>query len=310
MKAAQITAYGGADNIQIVDVATPTITADQVLIEAHASSLNPFDTMVREGYVKDALPPPPFTLGGDIAGVVTEVGANVQHVAVGDTVYGQAHRIAGNSGAFADFVATSGGQVARVPKNIDLVEAAALPLAGVSALQGLTEHITIQPGTKLFIHGGSGGIGSLAIQIAKAKGAYVATTATGEGVDYAKQLGADEVIDYKAQDFTTVLQDYDAVFDTVGQDDFVKSYQILRDGGVAVSMIAPVDEAAAAAKNITAFTQSTAVNTERLDELAALVESGTVKAQVGKTFNLNNIVEAFKARESQSVHGKIVITIK
>jgi len=310
MKAAQIQEYGGADAVKVTEIDKPTINDDQVLVAVHAASLNPFDTMVREGYLKDMIPLQlPATLGGDIAGEIVEIGENVTGFAVGDKVYGQANVVAGNSGAFAEFAATKPIQVAAIPSNIDMQQAASLALVGVSALQALTEHINLQSGQTIFIHGGSGGIGSIAIQIAKHLGATVATTATGEGIDLVKQLGADQVIDYKAQDFTAELHDVDAVFDTVGKGDFAKCITTVKKGGVAVSMSEQPDEAKAAELGITALNQGTQVTTEMLDKLRVLIESGVVTPRVGQVFSLEQVQEAFTARETGSVKGKIVLSI-
>jgi alcohol dehydrogenase len=311
MKAAQVSEYGGPEVIKINEVDKPTPASDQVLVEVHAASLNPFDTTVREGYMKEMIPLHfPATLGGDIAGVVVELGEGATNVAVGDKIYGQANVVAGNSGAFAEFVATSCGQVAKAPEKLDYKEAAALPLVGVSAWQALTVHLNLQSGQKLFIHGGAGGIGTIAIQIAKHLGAHVATTATGDGIARVTKLGADEAIDYKSQDFAEVLGNYDAVFDTVGGDDFAKSLGILKRGGSAVSMIAPADEAKASELGVTAMMQSTKVTTEALDELRKLVDSGVVTPQIGKVFPLDEAKEAFEARESGTVAGKVVLEIQ
>lgn len=311
MKAAQIKEYGGPENVSIVDIDKPTLGEGQVLVEVHAASLNPFDTMIRSGAYKEMIPLDlPKTLGGDIAGVVVEVGAGVSDFTVGDQVYGQANAVAGNSGAFAEYAATKSSQVAVAPGNISLKEAASLPLVGVSALQALVEHMDVQSGQNVFIHGGAGGIGTVAIQIAKHLGAYVATTATGNGIDYAKQLGADEVIDYKEQDFTEILKDFDAAFDTVGGDDFTKSFHIVRPGGVAVSMIAEADQDQAAARGITAHTQSTQVTKEHLDALREFVEQGVVTAHIATSFKLEEIQQAFKERENGHITGKVILEIK
>src|SRR5690606_10107573 len=202
MKAAQINNYGDPSVVQIAEVDQPQLTEAQVLVEVHASSLNPFDTTVREGHMKDAIPLQfPATLGGDIAGVVVKAGTGVERLKPGDKVYGQANVVAGNSGAFAELAATKASQLAKMPSNLSFEQAAAMPLVGVSALQALSEHINLKAGQNIFIHGGAGGIGTIAIQIAKHIGAYVATTATGEGIDYVKKLGADQVIDFKSEDF-------------------------------------------------------------------------------------------------------------
>lgn len=310
MKAAQIKEYGHADVVEVVEIAKPTVTDGHVLIEVHASSINPFDTMVREGHLQQMIQLP-VTLGGDISGMVVEVGNGVTTLMVGDTVYGQANAVvAGNSGAFAEYAVTKAEQVAKMPSGITLAEAASLPLVGASAVQALTQHIGLIAGQKLFIHGGAGGIGSIAIQIAKHIGAYVATTAADDGIEFVGRLGADKVIDYKQQKFADILSDYDAAFDTVGGEDFLTSLAILKRGGVAVSMTAHIDAAEASERGITVLTQSTHVTSEILNELTKLVESGVVSPQVGKVYPLAQVQQAFEARESGTVHGKIVLEIK
>lgn len=308
MKAAQINEYGHADKVEVVETDTPRAGEGQVQVEVQAASLNPFDTMVREGYVAGMIKSLPITLGGDIAGVVRAVGQGVDDVAVGDIVYGQANVVAGNSGAFAEYAVTKAEQVAKAPANLDITEAASLPLIGVSALQALVDHIKLESGQKIFIHGGGGGIGSVAIQVAKKIGAYVATTATGDDLEYVTGLGADEVIDYKASDFSQSLHDYDAVFDTVGGDDFTKSLDILKKGGIAVSMAADADEAKASERGVTTIHQMTHVTSDKLKELTKLVEEGTVTARINKVYDLADIQAAFEARES-GAKGKIVIRL-
>ncbi len=311
MKAAQISEYGDPSVIVVNEVEKPKAGTGQVLVEVHASSLNPFDTTVRSGALKENIPLNfPATLGGDIAGVVAEVGEGVTNLTVGDKVYGQANVVAGNSGAFAEFAATKAEQLAKMPKKLDFNQAASLPLVGVSAWQALTQHLKLQSGQKIFIHGGAGGIGTVAIQIAKNIGAYVATTATGGGVEYVKKLGADEVIDYKSQNFMEVLSGYDAVFDTVGGDDFNKALDILRRGGTAVTMIATPDEAKAKELEVTVIRQGTKVTAEALDALRELVESDIVTSHVDKVFPLAEVKQAFEARESGMVSGKVVIEIQ
>ena len=309
MKAAQIATYGDSSVIKVVDINRPAVSEGTVLVEVHASSLNPFDTVVREGHVKAMMPPLPVTLGGDIAGIVLEVGAGVTTISPGDNVYGQAAAIAGNSGAFAEYAVTKASQIATMPTNLDFKAAASLPLVGVSAWQALNEHINLQPGQKIFIHGGAGGIGTVAIQIAKSIGAYVITTATGDGLQLVEQLGADELIDYKQQDFTDALHDLDAVFDTVGGDDFSKSLAVLRQGGIAVSMIAQPDTDTATELGVTALMQQTTVTTEKLAALRDLVEGGRVTPQIGRVFALDDIQAAFTSREAGSINGKVVIEI-
>lgn len=311
MRAAQINEYGDSSVIKINEIDKPSAGDGQVLVEVHSSSINPFDTAIRGGYMKEMIPLElPVTLGGDIAGVITEVGSNVSDLSVGDKVYGQANVVAGNSGAFAEFSATKAGQVAKSPNNTSFNESASLPLVGVSALQALTEHIGLQKDQKIFIHGGAGGIGTVAIQIAKNIGAYVATTATGEGINYVKSIGADEVIDYKTQDFTEVLSDYDAVFDAVGGGDFVKTYGVVKSGGSTVTMIDSPDEDKAKELGISTLRQQTHVTTEHLNSLTKLVEDGIVTPHVDAVFSIGEIQKAFELREAGAVRGKVVIEIK
>jgi len=310
MKAARISEYGGPEVISIEEIAEPGIEPHQVLVEVHAASINPFDGKIRSGAMKDYIPLTlPVTLGGDIAGVVKQVGSDVTGFAIGDEVYGQANAVSGSSGGFAEVAAAAAANLSTKPSNVSFEEAASLVLVGASALQAINEHIKLQPGQKLFVHGGAGGIGTVAIQVAKQIGAHVATTATGSGVDLVKALGVDEVIDYKTEDFSTKLAEYDAVFDTVGGDDFAKSLGILKKGGIAVTMAAQVDEATASELGVTAIAQMTATTTEVLDELRALVETGVVAAQIDKTFSLDQIADAFRAKEEGSVNGKVVIAV-
>jgi alcohol dehydrogenase len=310
MKAAQINEYGDVSVVQINEIDRPQLKSDQVMVKVAAASLNPFDTKLREGYMKAGIPLRfPATLGGDFAGTITELGSDVTGFAVGDKVYGQANVVAGNSGSFAEFATTKASEVAKMPQNIDFDQAAALPLVGVSALQALVQHIHLQAGQKLFIHGASGGIGTIAMQIAKHLGAYVAGTATGEGAERIAQLGIDEVIDYKTQDFAERLHGFDAVFDTVGGDDFDKALSIVKPGGVAVSMVAQADELAKK-HGVMAITQSTKVTTAMLDQLRELVESGVVTPQIGKIVPFLGIQQAFEARESGEVSGKVVLTMQ
>ena len=308
MKAARISETGGTDVIEIADIETPVASDGRVLVEVYASSINPIEVKIREGqYPVEHLP---ITLGGDIAGIVVVVGPGVEAVAVGDKVFGQASVLNGGSGAYAEFATAPVGHIAPMPADASFIEAASLPLVGVSALQALTVHIGVTAGQRLFIHGGAGGIGSMAIQIAKYLGAYVAVTATGDGVDFVKGLGADEVIDYKTQDFQALLNDYDAVFDTVGGDDFFKALHVLKRGGIGVSMAGHVDEMTMQNLGVTAISQFTQVTTEMLTQLARLVEEGVVTPQVDTVFPLADVQEAFDSRESGQAKGKVVLAVK
>jgi len=309
MKAAQIAQYGDASAITINQIERPAAGPDDIVVEVRAASLNPFDTMFRQGYLADKVPVTlPVTLGGDIAGVVFEAGQNVQGFKAGDPVFGQATAAAGASGAFAEYARTAAGKVAKAPGNLDFTQAASLVLVGVSALQALTRHIDLKSGEILFIHGGAGGIGSAAIQIARHIGARVIATSSGDNAAYVKELGADEVIDYRSRDFTQAVRGADAVLDLVGGDDFNRSLGVLRRGGIAVSTIGQADEALAGKLGVRALTQFTDVNSDALDALRALIEEGVVTPHVGKVYPIEEVREAFLARESR-LKGKVVLQI-
>jgi NADPH:quinone reductase-like Zn-dependent oxidoreductase len=311
MKAAQISEYGGPEVVQINDVAKPEVKPGQVLVEVHSANINPFDFKLRLGYMKDAIQLQfPFTLGGDVAGIVAEVGDGVEGLTVGDRVYGQAAGVAGSSGAFAEFAATQSGQLAQAPKGLSWEEVASLPLAGVSAWQALGEHLELKPGQQVLIHGGAGGIGSLAVQIAKSLGAHVTATSSASNSGYVKGLGADEVMDYTSQDVSE-LRGFDAAFDTVGGAEFNKLLRTVKRGGKVVSMGGyALDKALAEELGVKAVAQGTRVTTAALNALRDLVESGAVKPQVGRVFELAQTREAFESLEGGSVRGKVVVRVR
>lgn len=311
MKAAQLFKYGGKDSVKVADgVPIPEPVQDEVLIEVHAAAVNPFDWKVREGHMQSIGELKlPATLGGDFAGRVTSVGDDVSGIKAGDEVYGQGGALSGH-GSFAEFAPVKASSIAIKPEGIDFVQAAALPLTGVSAYQALVEHVGVKPGQKVLIHGGAGGIGSYAIPLAKHLGAYVATTAAADDFDYAKELGADEIIDYQKQDFSTLIKDYDVVYDTVDGETYKKSYEVLKPGGVIVSMLEQPDEKLMKQHDVQAINQFTRVTTERLRELTKLVETGVIKPQIDKTFPLSQAAEALEYLKSNHRRGKVVITIK
>lgn len=312
MKAVQINSYGGVEVLETNENAPkPTPAKDQVLVEVRAASINPIDWKIRAGYLKEMVPLPfPATLGGDFAGVITEVGDGITDFKIGDEIYGSAILLNGGSGAFAEYVAANAANTALKPKNIDFKEAAALPLVGSSAIQALEEHIKLQSKQKILIHGGAGGIGHIAIQLAKALGAYVATTVSSEDIEYVKSLGADEVINYKSANFEEILKDYDAVFDNVGGDVAVKSFKVLKKGGVIVSMTGAPDPELAKEYGLTAIGQNTVTNTQHLNRLAELADSGKIKVHVDRVFPLEEAKEAFKHLEEGHPRGKVVLKIK
>ena len=318
MKAAQFSGYGGVEVIEINEVPKPAPAKNQVLIEVHAATINPFDYKLRRGYMKDAMPLElPLTLGGNLSGVVTELGTEVTNFKIGDEVFGQSYAFGGGSGAIAEYAVASEENIALKPKNINHIEAGSLPLVGVSAIQALAQHINLTKEQKILIHGGAGGIGSIAIQLAKHIGAYVATTVRSEDIEFVKSLGADEVIDYKSQDFSKILKDFDAVYDTIGGETTDKSFKVLkkglpagRQGGVLVSMLGTPKEELAKQYGVEVVGQNTETNSKNLATLAELVDQGVIKPQVDKVFPLDQTRQAFEYVETGHPKGKVVINIK
>lgn len=311
MKAAQIKEYGGPEIITINEVAKPTAKEGQVLVEVHAAAINPFDWKLREGYMKERIPLQlPITVGADFSGVITELGPNVTDYKPGDEVYGSATILNGGSGATAEYAAANTANIALKPKNLSHNEAAALVLVGVSAVQVLENHIQLKSGQKILVHGGAGGIGSVAIQYAKYLGGYVATTATEADKDFVTGLGADEVIDYEKEKFEEKLSGYDAVFDTVAGEVYQKSFQVLKTGGVIVSMNEQPNEELAAHYGVRAVLQSSKTDPDSLKHLAELADNAVIKAQVDKAFPLQQASEAYKHAEEGHPKGKVVIEVK
>ena len=311
MRAAQINDYGDKDVLQFTDEAPkPTIGAGQVLVEAYAAGINPFDYKVRAGMTRGMAELTfPATLGGDVAGVVAEIGDGVEGLEVGQEVYGQANPLSGQ-GSFAEFVPVSASSIAPKPESIDLVTAAALPLAAVSAYQALVDTLKVQPGQRVLIHGGSGGIGSCAIQIAKDLGAYVFTTASPTELDYVRSLGADEVIDYTSQKFEDIATNLDAVYDTVGGETCKRSFATLKAGGQMVSMVEQPDGELAKKHEVTASMQFTTLTTERLNAVTKLVDAGKLNITIDKTYPLEQAAEAVEYLHDGHHRGKVVLKIK
>lgn len=312
MKAVQINKYGGVEVLELnKNAQKPVPNKNQVLVEINAASLNPFNYKVREGYLKDTKPLQfPATLGSDFAGVVSELGKEVSVIKKGDKVYGSALIFSGGSGSFAEFATASILSIEHMPKSVDFIHAAALPVVGSSAVQGLEEHIKLKPGQKILIHGGAGGIGHIAIQIAKSLGGYVVATVSTNDMDFAREMGADEVIDYRNQKFEEILSNFDAVFDTVGGETTNKSFTILKKSGILVSMAGKPDQSLAEKYNVSAIGQGTQTNSIHLKRLAQLVDNGVIKVFIDKVYPLGKVKEAFTYQEKIHPRGKVVLKIK
>lgn len=252
----------------------------------------------------------PTTMGGDFSGIISKISDGETEYKVGDQVYGQAIVFNGGSGSFAERVASNTKNLYLKPKNIGFLEAASLPLVGSSAIQALEDSIKLKAENKILIHGAAGGIGSIAVQIAKSIGAYVTVTVSEKDKEFAKQLGADEIIDYKNQKFEEILKDYDAVYDTIGGEILDESFLVLKKGGILASMKGQPNPELATKFGITGIAINTQTNSERLKRLTQLIESEIVKPSVDKTFNLDQIKDAFIYKNTAHPKGKVVIKIK
>ncbi|MBA2175159.1 NADP-dependent oxidoreductase [Halobacillus locisalis] len=310
MKAIVIEQYGGKEQLVEKEIETPKPKDNQVIVEMKATSINPIDWKVREGYMKEHLTFDfPIILGWDAAGIVKEVGSNVENFKVGDRVF--ARPATTRLGTYAEYVAVEENLLAHLPENIPFEEAAAVPLAGLTAWQCLVDFANIQEGDKVLVHAGSGGVGHYAIQIAKALGAYVATTASGKNQDWVEELGPDRFINYKEEDFTEVLEDFDIVVDTLGGEIQSKSYSVLSEGGRLVSIVQPPDEEEAKKHGVKAGFVFLDPKGEQLAKLADMMVNGQLTSVVGHRFDLTEqgLRDAHEVSESHHAKGKIVITI-
>ena len=308
MKAVVIEAYGGVTELKEKVVEKPILLDNQVLVEVKAASVNPIDWKLREGYLQERYDFEfPIILGWDVAGIVTEVGKHVQDFQVGDRVFARPELT--RYGTYAEYTVVDELLLARIPDNISFEVAASVPLAGLTAYQALFDVLEIMEGQKVLIHAGAGGVGTYAIQLAKLKGAYVATTASKKNHGYLTSLGADQCIDYKSESFEQILNEYDAVFDTVGGKTLSNSMKVLRKGGKIVSIVEPPSEQEAQRYGIREEYHWLIPRGDQLQELASLLEQGRLKpAQLERfPFTENGVRNAQELSESGHTKGKIVI---
>jgi NADPH:quinone reductase-like Zn-dependent oxidoreductase len=317
MKAVRIHAFGGPEVLQLEEVARPVPAPDEILIQVQASGVNPVDWVVREGG-NDALRSfltLPLTLGWDAAGTVTEVGSDVTSFQKGDAVYGVPN-FPGN-GSYAEYCAAKASQFARKPSNLSFVEAAAVPLAGLTAWAALFEQGQLRAGQRVLIQGASGGVGSFAVQFAKAKGAYVIGVASAGNLGYLRELGADEVLDYRRQPLIEAVRDVDVVLEASPVRDNaerLKVVSVLKEGGILVSVNLdyPFNEevlAALAQKHATGALSANQPRQDWLTEIAQLIDAGQVKVLVSKVFSLAQVAEAHRESATWHVRGKLVLDV-
>lgn len=330
MRAFVVTAYQGP--LHEADVPEPTLGDHDVLVAVRAAGLNQLDEKIREGEFKQILPYTlPLTLGHDVAGTVLRVGSQVRGFAVGDEVYARPAK--DQIGTFAERVAVAERDLALAPTSVTVEEAASLPLVALTAWQALVVKGRVRPGQKVLIHAGAGGVGSIAIQLAKHLGATVATTASAANADFVRGLGADVVVDYRSEDFEAQLRGYDLVLDSLGGENLEKSLRVVRRGGRVVGISGPPDPSFAreAGLNpvlrlaIAALSRKVrkqaarlgvvyeflfmAPSGEQLREIAALVDSGVLRPQVGKVSTFGDTPQALAALAEGGFRGKAVVTV-
>lgn len=313
MKSAQIKKYGGSEVVE-VNQSTPAPndpSAGKVLVDIKAAGVNPADWKFRDGFFQQMMPLQfPSTLGWDFSGVIEKVGEGISDFKQSDEVYGQASELTGGSGAFAEMALATADTIAHKPKTLSHEQAAGLPTVGVSARQALVETIGLTNGQKILIHGGAGGIGSIAIQLAKHLGAYVSTTVRANDMQYVRELGADEIIDYQTQNFDDLLHDYDAVYDNVGGETYARSFKVVKKGGIIVSMVEQPNQQLMDQFGVKAVFQLTQANRERLTKLAQWVDQNNIRVNVEKTFLLEEAAKALEYQRMVHPRGKVVLEIR
>jgi NADPH:quinone reductase-like Zn-dependent oxidoreductase len=308
MKAARIHAYGASSEIRIEDAPLPHLNPDDVLVRTVATSVNPVDWKIRKGYLKSFIPyEMPLTMGWDVSGVVEKAGSAVTRFKPGDAVYSRPDII--RNGAYAEYVAIRESELALKPSTISHVEAASLPLVSITAWEALFTTANLSKGQRVLIHAGAGGVGSIAIQLARAKGAHVTATASGPKAALVRSLGADEVIDYRSQDFTSVASDMDVVFDTIGGEVQEKSWSVLKPGGMLVSITDRPSEDRAKAEGKRAGFIFIGPDAAILKDLAQMVDAGQVRPLIAAEYGLNDTAKAQDLSETGRASGKIVIYV-
>lgn len=333
MKALTFKRYGKSPQIGFEQVARPTIAPDEMLVEVYAAGVNPIDNMIPAGMFKPVLKfSLPAVMGSDLAGVVIEVGSAVTRFKAGDAIFASLFDL--GTGSIAEFAVVPETVAALKPENLDFVQAASLPMVGLTSWQALKERAHLKAGQKLFVPAGSGGIGTFAIQLAKHLGAKVATTTSTANIELVRSLGADEVVDYKKQAFERVLSGYDVVLGTTRGDTLERSIGILKPGGKIVSLIGPLDKAFAKARrmnallsfvfglmsrkiialakkhNVTYSFLFVRPDGTQLNEIGMLVRSERIKPVIDRVFAFENAKEALDYLSQGRAKGKVVVKIK
>ncbi len=307
MKAICFHEYGGPEVLKYENVPRPEPQHGQVLIQVRAAAVNPVDWKIREGWLASMIPLQfPTIAGTDVAGVVMATGQGVTDFRVGQDVYGF---VGIGSGAYAEYTTATIETIALQPRTLDYVQAASVPLVATTAWQALFEAGGLKEGQTVLVHGGAGGVGTFAVQLAKMKGAYVLATASSQNVEFVKGLGADEVIDYTTTRFETVAHHVDVVLDVIGGETEQRSWGVLKPGGILVSTLGPPSQEDAAKHRVRAAFVQAQPTAGLLKEIARLLDSGQIKPNVGKMFPMEQARQAQELKQHGHTRGKIVLEI-
>lgn len=309
MRAVRIAEYGGPDKMRLENIPVPALERGEVLVRVSAASINPIDWKLREGLAKSWWPLQfPAILGRDIAGIVVAVGTEAGPWHCGDEVV--ANLNATRQGGYAEYVPVRIEDLARKPANLTWREAAAYPLVALTAWQAVVEAGKVQRGERVLVHGGAGGVGAMAVQIAKLRGAHVITTASARNHEYVKSIGADEAIDYRTTLFETAVHDVDLVVDTVGGDTLKRSPAVLKRGGRLVSIAGRLPQEACDAAQIVCASERLNAGTDTLEQISALFEQGRLRINIDATFPLDKAAEAQELNRAGHTRGKIVLDVR
>ncbi|MDZ5470451.1 NADP-dependent oxidoreductase [Bacillus sp. 31A1R] len=312
MKAITINRYGPLSEMHVHKLPIPDVGENDVLIEVHAAAVNPVDIAIRNGWLQQRIPHQfPLVLGWDVAGVVKAVGSSVSSLQVGDEVY--SYPDLARNGTYADYIAVNHRFVSHKPKNITFEEAASIPLVGTCAFRSLVEVGNIQEGQRVLILGGSGGVGSFAIQLAKSYGTHVVTTTSTKNIEFVKQLGADEVIDYTNTELSSYGGLFDIVFDAADRKPFEQSFDLVKKGGKIISVATFPNEEdlrRAAEKEISVQFLISNPSTDILPKISSLIESNKIKPVIGSVFSMDEAQKAHELSETNHARGKIVLKMK
>ncbi|MDE1191747.1 MAG: NADP-dependent oxidoreductase [Arachidicoccus sp.] len=305
MKAIQYKAFGHSDVLQLNQTYKPMVQENEVLIKIAATTVNPLEIKIREGYLQQVMPITfPYIPGSDVSGIVEAVGNKVNRIKVGDRVYATNY-----GGTYAEYISLNEEQAAIIPNLISLTEAAALATPLTTAYTLLVEAGQLHSGQKILIHGASGGVGSIMVQMAKVLGAYVSGTTSGAELDRVKTLGADEIIDYMTQDFTAIVKDVDIVADLVGGETQTKSFEVLKKDGKLISVVMPPSVELAEKYEVTSQFIMSNPSYKKLDYCEPYILEGKIKAQISRIMQLEQAAEAQDLVSKGGVNGKIVLGI-